>query len=57
MKPDGTVYKVKVIENRAGELRQKAQSFVAQFIFNKLPSHLPQEDQSGEIVVRFERRE
>ena len=57
VKPDGTVYKVKVIENRAGELRQKAQSFVAQFIFNKLPSHLPQEDQSGEIVVRFERRE
>ena len=57
VKPNGTVYKVKVIENRAGELRQKAQSFVAQFIFNKLPDHLPQQDQSGEITVRFERKE
>ena len=57
VKPNGTVYKVKVIENRAGELRQKAQSFVAQFIFNKLPDHLPKQDQSGEITVRFERRE
>ena len=56
VKPNGTVYQVRIVENRAGELGPKARIFVSQIIFNKLASNLPQRDQSGEITVRFERQ-
>jgi len=56
VKPNGTVYQVKIIENRAGELGSKARIFVSQIIFNKLASNLPQQDDSGEITVRFEQQ-
>jgi hypothetical protein len=57
VKPNGTVYQVRIIENRAGELGPKARIFVSQIIFNKLASNLPQRNQSGEITVRFERQQ
>jgi formylglycine-generating enzyme required for sulfatase activity len=56
VKPNGTVYQVRIIENHAGELGPKARIFVSQIIFNKLASNLPQQDDSGEIAVQFEQQ-
>jgi len=55
VQPDGSVFQVRVIENRTGVLKQIAIEYISKFMFAPLSKNQTQVDQSGEIYVNFER--
>ena len=55
VRPDGSVFQVRIIENRTGALKQVAIEYISRFMFASLPKNQTQVNQSGEIYVNFER--
>ena len=55
VRPDGSVFQVRIIENRTGVLKQVAIEYISKFMFASLSENQTQIDQSGEIHVNFER--
>ncbi len=55
VRPDGSVFQVRIIENRTGVLKQVAIEYISKFMFASLSENQTQIDQSGEINVNFER--
>ena len=55
VRPDGSVFQVRIIENRTGALKQVAIEYISKFMFAPLPKNQTQVNQSGEIHVNFER--
>ena len=55
VRPDGSVFQVRIIENRTGALKQVAIEYISKFMFASLPKNQTQANQSGEIHVNFER--
>lgn len=55
VRPDGSVFQVRIIENRTGVLKQIAIEYISKFMFATLAKNQTQVDQSGEIYVNFER--
>jgi len=55
VRPDGSVFQVRIIENRTGVLKQVAIEYISKFMFASLSENQTQIDQLGEIHVNFER--